>query len=196
MVHKAVVEAALAPLTRVIRFTGPAMVPTLNRRASEDPTAQEFVLTRKLARPAPETVKNGDVVCFRHPLGSPGESLMVRRVVASGGEVLHSELDHHQLAPDVVWVVADNEKLEPPHVEDSRSFGPVPLTNVVGRCIYAIRSRADRGDIDNHASWKGQDQEVARVELTDELLDELDPPLPSSTPGKATDKSPDHDKSA
>jgi hypothetical protein len=182
LVKKAVMDSALQPLTRIIRVTGPAMMPTLNRQASKDPTAQEFLLTRKVPRPAPDTVRNGDVVCFKHPLGNPGGALMVRRVAASGGEVLHSDVDEHLLAPDVVWVVADNEKLEPPHVEDSRSFGPVPLSNIVGRCIYAIRNRADREHILNHCSWKAQDEEVVRVELTDDVLDELEPSL--STAGK------------
>jgi hypothetical protein len=177
LVHKAVMESAFKPLTRIIRFTGPAMAPTLNRQAIKDPAAEEYVMTRRVPRPAPDTVRNGDVVCFKHPLGSPGASLMVRRVAASGGEVLHSDVDDHQLAPDVVWVLSDNKTLEPPLVEDSRSFGPVPLSNVVGRCIYAIRNRADREHIRNHPAWKAQDEEIVRVELTDELLDELDPPL-------------------
>lgn len=32
------------------------------------------------------------------------------------------------------WVLADNESLSPPHVIDSRSFGPLPLSHIVGRC--------------------------------------------------------------
>lgn len=32
------------------------------------------------------------------------------------------------------WVLADNESLAPPHVIDSRSFGPLPLSHIVGRC--------------------------------------------------------------
>jgi hypothetical protein len=31
------------------------------------------------------------------------------------------------------WVLADNEQLAPPHVIDSRSFGPLPLSLVMGR---------------------------------------------------------------
>ena len=31
------------------------------------------------------------------------------------------------------WVLADNEQLAPPHVIDSRSFGPLPLASIVGR---------------------------------------------------------------
>lgn len=38
------------------------------------------------------------------------------------------------------WVLADNEQLEPPHVIDSRSFGPLPLSNVVGRCAEPLGS--------------------------------------------------------
>ncbi len=34
-------------------------------------------------------------------------------------------------------MVADNEELEPPHVVDSRSFGPLPLSNILGRIMWA-----------------------------------------------------------
>lgn len=40
------------------------------------------------------------------------------------------------------WVLADNEQLEPPHVIDSRSFGPLPLSNVVGRCAGFVWRKA------------------------------------------------------
>jgi hypothetical protein len=33
------------------------------------------------------------------------------------------------------WVLADNEQLAPPHVIDSRSFGPLPLDTIVGRWV-------------------------------------------------------------
>jgi hypothetical protein len=36
-------------------------------------------------------------------------------------------------------VLADNEALEPPEVIDSRSFGPLPLPNVLGRIMYYYR---------------------------------------------------------
>lgn len=39
-------------------------------------------------------------------------------------------------------MMADNEALSPPAVIDSRSFGPLPLANIVGRCGRAGTGRA------------------------------------------------------
>lgn len=186
-VQSTVMETFSAPLTQVIKFTGPAMSPLLNRKAAstEPSTSHEFLLTHKLVEPSPANVLKGDVVAFRHPLAGvePG-ALMVRRVVAAGGDVLESDTAAtHQLAPETVWVAAENEELEPPHVEDSRTFGPVQLSNVVGRCIYAIRSKADRDHIANNDKWAALDRDIVSVELTDELLEQLDSdaaPAPSA----------------
>jgi hypothetical protein len=150
-VQTKVLETFAAPLTRVIKFTGPAMAPLLNRHCTKDPASHEFLLTHRITAPSPTNVLKGDVVAFKHPLGGVEPSaLMVRRVTAQGGELLESETAQHTLAPDTVWVTAENSDLEPPDVEDSRTFGPVQLDAIVGRCIYAIRSKADREHIDNN----------------------------------------------
>ena len=178
-VQNTVMETFSAPLTQVIKFTGPAMSPLLNRKAGtagDTAATHEFLLTHKLVEPSPTNVLKGDVVAFKHPLAGvePG-ALMVRRVVAAGGDVLESDTTpSHQLAPETVWVTAENQELEPPHVEDSRTFGPVQLSNIVGRCIYAIRSKADRDHIANNAKWAALDRDIVAVELTEELLEQLD----------------------
>lgn len=174
-VQTKVAESFSAPLTHVIKFTGPAMAPLLNRKGTKDPKSHEFLLTHRIVEPTPSNVLKGDVVAFRHPLGGIDQSaLMVRRVAAQGGELLEGGTAHHTLAPDTVWLTADNEELSPPDVEDSRTFGPVQLGNIVGRCIYAIRSKADRQFIKNNERWAALDRDVVAVELTDELLDELE----------------------
>ena len=159
---------------QVIKFTGPAMAPLLNSRSTKDTSSFEFLLAHRIIAPSQENVLKGDIVAFKPPLPSAEESaLMVRRVSAQGGELLESDTAQHELAPDTVWVTADNAELEPPHVEDSRTFGPVQLDSVVGRCIYAVRSRADRDYVENNEKWRALDRDVVSVELTDKLLDEL-----------------------
>ena len=76
--------------------------------------------------------------------------MQVRRVAAQGGELIESDTAQHTLAPDTVWVTAENPDLTPPDVEDSRTFGPLALDSVVGRCIYAIRSKTDRDHLVNN----------------------------------------------
>ena len=76
--------------------------------------------------------------------------VQVRRVAAQGGELIESDTAQHTLAPDTVWVTAENPDLTPPDVEDSRTFGPLALDSVVGRCIYAIRSKTDRDHLVNN----------------------------------------------
>jgi hypothetical protein len=173
-VSAAVTRALITPLTKVIRFTGPAMAPTLNRQGIKDKDAFEFLLVRQLPDPNEDNVHKGDIVCLKHPIGVQTSSLLVRRVTACGGEYLTSKQSEYQLAADVVWVEADNHELEPPHVEDSRTFGPVPLGNILGRCIYAFASAGDQAHIENSEGWKSSDAEVVDIELTEDLTKELE----------------------
>lgn len=158
----------------MIRFTGPAMAPTINRESAKSKDAFEFLLVRQLPDPTEANVAKGDVVCLKHPIGIQPSSLLVRRVTACGGEFLTSKDSEYQLANDVVWVEADNTDLEPPHVEDSRTFGPVPLANVLGRCIYAFASSMDQGHITNSERMRDGDASVVEFELTEELKKELE----------------------
>lgn len=73
-------------------------------------------------------------------------------------------------------MTAENAALEPPDVEDSRTFGPLQLSAVVGRCVYAVRNKADRQPIENNAQWRGLDGDIVAAELTEELLASLDAP--------------------
>lgn len=80
----------------------------------------------------------GLVVEHNHKPVLPSQNVLVRRVGAGPGD----ELVAREMAPASYtipeghcWVVADNEQLQPPHVIDSRSFGPLPLQNVLGRIM-------------------------------------------------------------
>jgi hypothetical protein len=150
------------------------MSPTLNRAGMKNSDAFEFLLVRQLPDPSESNVAKGDVVCLRHPIGVQPSTLLVRRVTACGGELLVSKDSEYMLADDVVWVEADNAELKPPHVEDSRTFGPVPLGNVLGRCIYSFTSSMEQGYITNNQNVKADDASIVEVEFTEELKKELE----------------------
>ena len=54
------------------------------------------------------------------------------------------------------WVLADNPELEPPHVIDSRSFGPLPFSSILGRVMYSARSEKDHGPVENSPEVRGK----------------------------------------
>lgn len=72
----------------------------------------------------------------------PLQSVLVRRIAACEGAQLVTD-DPEDAALTIpaghCWVVADNEDLEASHVIDSRSFGPLPIENVMGRIMYYYR---------------------------------------------------------
>ncbi|MED6190357.1 hypothetical protein PIB30_105067 [Stylosanthes scabra] len=69
------------------------------------------------------------------------------------------------LDKDQCWVKADNEKLKAKEAYDSRTFGPVQMTDIVGRVIYCLRSAVDHGRVQNSQSSMQQDLPVLEVEL-------------------------------
>ena len=62
-------------------------------------------------------------------------------------------------------MLADNEALAPPHVIDSRSFGPLPLGAISGRVVYAARSETDHGPVENSEAGMAADAPVLEAEL-------------------------------
>lgn len=110
-------------LTSVIYLSGDAMHPILNPRYPEDSHAVDTLIMHCLPHPSSACVGVGDVVAFvsPYPLGDRA-CWMVRRVAAMEGEVLQSNDPTLSLIvpPGHCWLVADNPKLEPPHVMDSR----------------------------------------------------------------------------
>ena len=62
------------------------------------------------------------------------------------------------------WVLADNEELKPPDVIDSRSFGPLPVENILGRIIYYVRPN-DHGVVENSKAAMAADAAVLEAEL-------------------------------
>ena len=62
------------------------------------------------------------------------------------------------------WVLADNEKLEPPAVLDSRVFGPLPAKLICGRILYYGRP-LDHGPVHNSPQATSEDAPVLASEL-------------------------------
>jgi len=158
-----------ARATEVIRMVGPSMLPTLNRKAADSAAESELLVMRRLR--TPDSVARGDVVAFTHPLQLAEDSLLVRRVLGVPGDVLADEETELQLQEGQCWVVADNEALRPPHVEDSRSFGPLTLRDIQGRVIYAIRTPTDHGPVEGSAESAAADAPLLDVEVGDILAD-------------------------
>ena len=93
---------------------------------------------------------------------------MVRRVAANEGEEMLSDDADDQafsIPAGHCWVLADNEDLAPPDVIDSRSFGPLPFSRVLGRILYAARSRSDHGLVENSEAARRLDTAVLQGEL-------------------------------
>ncbi|XP_021640507.2 mitochondrial ATP-independent inner membrane protease subunit 2 isoform X2 [Hevea brasiliensis] len=119
------------------------------------------LLVRKLVDPLAAFV--GDVVVLKDPKNS--ESYLVRRLAASEGHEMVSNDGKDEpfvLEKDQCWVLADNEKLKPTEANDSRIFGPVPMSDIVGRVIYCLRTPVDHGPVQNSMRV---DSPVLEVEL-------------------------------
>ena len=72
--------------------------------------------------------------------------------------------------PGHCWVLADNEDLKPSQVIDSRSFGPLPFSNIIGRIMYHAVSATDHGAVDNSEAARIADAPVLETELDVEKL--------------------------
>lgn len=62
------------------------------------------------------------------------------------------------------WVLADNPALAPPHVIDSRSFGPLPASLICGRVMYYGRP-TDHGVVQNSSDAAEADTLLLETEL-------------------------------
>ncbi|KAK7856951.1 mitochondrial ATP-independent inner membrane protease subunit 2 isoform X2 [Quercus suber] len=138
---------------------GEEMAPTIGPQGGT-------LLVRKLPAADPTRVFVGDVVVVKDPKKS--DDYLVRRLAAIEGYEMISKDEKDEpfiLDKDECWVLADNENLKPKEAKDSRTFGPVPMTDIVGRVIYCLRTAVDHGPVQNsHFSMK-KDSPVLEVEL-------------------------------
>eukprot|EP00198_Chlamydomonas_reinhardtii_P009981 XP_001699318.1 predicted protein [Chlamydomonas reinhardtii] len=188
------------PLTEHMMITGPAMAPTINRHGIKDPAASERLVIRLLRHPSPRNVLRRAYLptapactCVHLPRPPPTPArtctctcpcppprrLQVRRVAAVEGQEMVSSSDAEP--PFIIpaghcWVLADNTHLrvEDGEVIDSRSYGHIPYSNVIGRVVYAAASRHDHRPVTNnpeHGSegallGAGEDEAVVAAEAT------------------------------
>lgn len=124
------------------------------------------LLVRKL--PAADTTKVfvGDVVVLKDPENS--DNYLIRRLAAIEGYELVSSDEKDEpfvLEKDQCWVLSDNESLKPKEAKDSRIFGPVPMSDIVGRVLYCLRTAVDHGPVQNSPYSTRKDSPVLEVEL-------------------------------
>ncbi|XP_072966527.1 mitochondrial ATP-independent inner membrane protease subunit 2-like [Typha angustifolia] len=124
------------------------------------------LLVRKLPSPTPTQVFVGDVVLLKDPERS--DDFIVRRLAAIEGYEMVSTDEKDEpfvLEKDQCWVLSDNGSLKTKEARDSRLFGPVPMTDILGRVIYALQSAVDHGPVENSHLAMNQDSSVLAVEL-------------------------------
>ncbi|KAM7496103.1 hypothetical protein LguiA_020517 [Lonicera macranthoides] len=138
---------------------GEAMAPTIAEKGGT-------LLVRKLPAADPKRVFVGDVVVLKDPQKS--DNYLVRRLAAVEGYEMASTDEKDEpfvLNKDECWVLADNENLKPKEANDSRLFGPVNMTDIVGRVIYCLRTAVDHGPVQNSHFGMRKDSPVLEVEL-------------------------------
>ncbi|XP_059626024.1 mitochondrial ATP-independent inner membrane protease subunit 2-like isoform X2 [Cornus florida] len=97
----------------------------------------------------------GDAVVLEDPETSG--NYLVRRVAATEGYEMVSDDEKDEpfvLGKDQCRVLADNGNLKPKDANDSRTFGPISMTDVVGRVLYCLTTAVDHGPVENRAcTW-------------------------------------------
>ncbi|ESW16886.1 hypothetical protein PHAVU_007G192500 [Phaseolus vulgaris] len=138
---------------------GEEMAPTIDGKA--------VTLVRNLPTADPTRVFVGDVVLLKDP--EKPDNYLVRRLTAIEGYEMVSTDENDEsftLEKDQCWVEAENEKLKAKQeANDSRTFGPVQMTDIVGRVIYCLRSAVDHGRVQNSYFGMRKDTPVLEVEL-------------------------------
>ncbi|CAH9051259.1 unnamed protein product [Cuscuta epithymum] len=150
----------LGKLTFLQHFTkGEEMVPTMGPQGGT-------VLVRKIAASNPMQVFVGDVVVLKDPVNSG--NFLVRRLTATEGYEMVSTDEKDEpfvIDEDECWVEADNETIKAKDANDSRTFGPVSMDDIIGRVIYCLRSAVDHGPVNNSKLGSQKDAPVLEVEL-------------------------------
>uniref|UniRef100_A0A7N0TP53 Peptidase S26 domain-containing protein n=1 Tax=Kalanchoe fedtschenkoi TaxID=63787 RepID=A0A7N0TP53_KALFE len=151
-------------LTECFWNKGKEMLPTIGEEGGT-------LLVRKLPVADPTYVSVGDIVVLKDPTKT--DNHLVRRLAAVEGDEMVSKDEKEEpfvLEEDQCWVLADNESLKPKEAYDSRIFGPVSMSDIVGRVIYCLRSTIDHGPVMNSMDSMQKDLPVLEVELN---VDEL-----------------------
>ncbi|GKU86276.1 hypothetical protein SLEP1_g821 [Rubroshorea leprosula] len=163
--HQVVKNLFQGRLTYLHWDKGEEMTPTLGAKGGT-------LLVRKIPDADTSHVFVGDVVVLKDPENR--DNHLVRRLAAVEGYEMVSTDEKDEpftLEEDQCWVLADNEKLKPKEAKDSRLFGPIPMTNIIGRVIYCLRTAVDHGPVLNSHYSLRRDSPVLEVELDiDEMV--------------------------
>ncbi|KEH42522.1 peptidase S24/S26A/S26B/S26C family protein [Medicago truncatula] len=106
-----------------------------------------------------------DVLVLKNP--EKPDDYLVRRLAATEYEMasIVEKDESFVLEKDQCWVVAGNGKLKAKEAIDSRTFGPIHITNIVGRVLYCMRSAGDHNRVRNSFVSMHYDSPVLEVEL-------------------------------
>lgn len=160
------------PSTMVMYIAGTAMAPALNKQALKNADEIEKLVVRRMPRPSARNILIGDVVAFSSPLAlaqskTAAQSVMVRRVAAVGGTEMVGDGDESfVIQDDHFWAIGDNEAMSPPSMVDSRTFGSIPMRNIIGRVIYAANSALDHSAVTNHPHSMQSDAAIIEHEVS------------------------------
>uniref|UniRef100_A0A1J3F2K4 Mitochondrial inner membrane protease subunit 1 n=1 Tax=Noccaea caerulescens TaxID=107243 RepID=A0A1J3F2K4_NOCCA len=138
---------------------GQEMAPTMG-------TNDNTLLVRKLPYVDTRYVFVGDAVVLKDP--NETNKYLVRRLAAlEGSEMISSDEKDEPfvLEKDQCWVVAENKEIKPKEAYDSRTFGPVSMSDIVGRAIYCLRTAVDHGPVSNSEFAMEEDSPILAVEL-------------------------------
>jgi signal peptidase I len=102
-----------------------------------------------------ELPQQGEELLIKRVVGLPGETVEIRNgIVHINGQPLEEPFldvqtrpgrDNHVVVPPLhVYVLGDNRD----HSNDSRSFGPVPIENIVGRAWFSYWPAENIGFVD------------------------------------------------
>lgn len=124
------------------------------------------ILVRKLPAVDPVNVFVGDVVVMKDP-EKPDDHLVRRLAAIEGYEMVSTDEKDEPfiLDKDQCWVLADNESIKAKEARDSRTLGPLPMTDIVGRVIYSLRTPVDHGPVPNSRPGMHHDSPILAVEL-------------------------------
>ncbi|XP_010457747.1 PREDICTED: uncharacterized protein LOC104739175 [Camelina sativa] len=138
---------------------GQEMAPTMGSN-------ENTLLVRKLPVVDTRYVFIGDAVVLKDP--NETNKYIVRRLAAlEGSEMVSSDAKEEPfvLEKDQCWVVAENQEVKSKEAYDSRTFGPISMTDIVGRAIYCLRTAVDHGPVSNSEFAMEEDSPILAVEL-------------------------------